>query len=178
MTALLKKRSALEMAIELAKESRQNYIDVIKLAARLGVGVFVREMESDENAFIEYKADTKQFNIYVNPKHSKQRQRFSIAHELSHFILHPEKIQKYRRVDRKGAHSLDLEEEKKADELAAEILMPEPLVRRCLKKLKISSEKAMTKSAIESIADGFNVSPLVAIMRLRKLGHYVPYIAY
>lgn len=170
-------KSALQKAIDLAKHS-EGYIDVIKLAGLFGVGVFIREMEEEESAFIEYREKEGTFSIVVNPKHSKLRQRFSIAHELAHFVLHPEKVKKHRRVDRKGEKSLSMEEEKKADELAATILMPEPLVKQFVNEVSINTKKPLDKSVISILADHFNVSPLVAIMRMRKLGCYVPYIVF
>jgi Zn-dependent peptidase ImmA (M78 family) len=65
--------------------------------------------------------------LYVNAKHSAERQRYSIAHELAHHRLHP------LGVYMAGPGSTTASE-KAADMIAADILMPRPEVRRLLRQ--------------------------------------------
>src|SRR5258708_4902238 len=105
-----------------------NQIDVIKLAKGLDIDIFPQD-EPDFNARIKYIPDDKKFCIGVNPNHATTRQRFSIAHELAHYILHKQKVEENGAVDRDNDWSLNPSQEGMADKLAAQILMPEEILK-------------------------------------------------
>lgn len=70
------------------------------------------------------------FSIRVNRHESKERQRFTLAHEIAHFLLHRDKIKDgitesvmYR------ADGITNREEVEANKLAAEIVMPASAIR-------------------------------------------------
>lgn len=69
------------------------------------------------------------YRISVNGSHSDNRKRFTIAHELAHFLLHKDIIDRKGLVDdamyRSGASR---EEEYQANRMAAELLMPKSLI--------------------------------------------------
>lgn len=71
------------------------------------------------------------YAIYVNSNHHVNRRRFTIAHEIAHFVLHRELIGdgivedvllRSERIEDK--HRLDNRIEAQANQLAADILMP------------------------------------------------------
>ena len=64
------------------------------------------------------------YAIIVNATHQLVRQRFTIAHELAHFILHRKNIGDGITDNAFYRSSLSNKEEAMANELAAEILMP------------------------------------------------------
>ena len=68
--------------------------------------------------------------------------------------------------------------EKQADELAAEILMPTSVVNQFVDQSKIGKDHIISHEFIQVISKKFNVSPLVAVIRLRKLKYHVPYIEF
>lgn len=78
-----------------------------------------------------------QFSIYVNRDEPKTRKRFTIAHELGHYILHlrgkrdnggfRDSQSTIRTVFRRAGDSSI--EEREANQFAAALLMPETLVR-------------------------------------------------
>jgi hypothetical protein len=89
---------------------------------------------------------------------SEVRRRFSIAHEIGHFMLHPG----HARHERGGpVNEAVRAQEREADAFAAELLMPEHLVRRA----------ALEDGAdVHRLADRFEVSVAAMSLRLRRLG--------
>jgi hypothetical protein len=86
------------------------------------------------------------------------RRRFTIAHEIGHFVLHQEPS----RPERGGAvDEVGRREEREADAFAAELLMPEHLVREAVRE---------HGPDVARLADRFAVSRKTMQARLRHLG--------
>lgn len=86
------------------------------------------------DAYIKRIADDK-FEIAVNSKHHPNRQRFSMAHEYAHYLLHRAKIASMPEGERILHRNGDRNSiEYQANAFAAELLMPESLVRRAFRK--------------------------------------------
>jgi Zn-dependent peptidase ImmA (M78 family) len=109
--------------------------------------------------------------IGVNSLHPRVRQRFTIAHEIGHLILHP----KNNYVDR-GFHvffrdatsaTAESQEEIQANQFAADLLMPELLLRAAISDQAIDIDDMR---AIEALARRFDVSPQALTFRLINLG--------
>ena len=101
--------------------------------------------------------------IMINKKDVPQRQRFTIAHELAHFFLHHDKnsnqtIVSFRGLQRPSEAKLENE----ADQFAAELLMPEDLLR---KEYEIISTPLLSQ-----LAKKFDVSKTAMKYRLDILG--------
>ena len=86
------------------------------------------------------------------------RRRFTIAHEIGHFVLHQEGC---RPEHGGGADEAGRVEEGEADEFAAELLMPEHLVREAVR----THGPDATRLAVR-----FEVSRKAMQARLRSLG--------
>lgn len=112
------------------------------------------------DAFIE-KTDENQYRIVINSKHSKTRQRFSMAHEYVHYQVHRQEIENMPRGERILHRSEERDRiEYLASQYAAEILMPEVTFRQI----------ALVKSGhISEIAAEFHVSPLAVRYRAKAL---------
>jgi Zn-dependent peptidase ImmA (M78 family) len=168
---------------DIVKEILQNYdtypVPVVKIANEKGIDVYATSsLKSNESGLIRKEGD--KFIIYVNKNHPQTRQRFTIAHELGHFVLHPDKIDssgdsmiQYTKqylgqngLQRADGIALTPERkkmEKEANEFAAELLMPEAQFKDVWKK----------SSSIEEIAQAFNVSTYAANIRGKTLlGEY------
>lgn len=158
-----------DKAIKMYNENQA--IDIVSLANSLKVKVYATE---EGNSYIEENDGN--FNIYVNITHTKERQRFSIAHEIAHFIYHKDDIIKNNRIDRENNYSLSSSEESKADELAAELLMPKEIASEYIKNFMIKENCRITEKIVQKFAKHFCVSFMAAIVRLRKLEYYFPYI--
>lgn len=100
--------------------------------------------------------------IKVNAKHHQRRQRFTMAHEYAHYILH--KDDQGRFVDEEIYFRKDHESpiEYNADTFAAELLMPEYLFRKAI------SEDGIKK--INELSDLFNISKAAIAIRAENLG--------
>ncbi len=118
-----------------------------------------------------YRDDDRQV-IGVNASHAVTRQRFTIAHELGHLLLHERRklivdSHIYLRDDRSsmGTH----EEEVDANAFAAELLMPEAIVRSEAEAL-IEEKPAMSASQlVRHLAKTFQVSEQAMEIRLGSL---------
>lgn len=96
--------------------------------------------------------------IVLNGPGDSSRKRFTIAHEIGHFVLHPERC----RPERGGAaNEAGRAEEREADTFAAELLMPEHLVREAVREHGPDATR---------LADRFEVSRKAMQTRLRSLG--------
>ncbi len=91
------------------------------------------------------------------PAHER-RQRFTIAHEVGHFLLHGERAV----AERGGATSAATARyEREADQFAADLLMPATLVRQAVLEDGLD---------VGRLADRFEVSLAAMHQRLRRLG--------
>lgn len=94
--------------------------------------------------------------IVVDASESLQRRRFSVAHELGHIVLFPKMDPVFHNPRRRSF------EETICNRFAGNILMPDVSVRVYYQR--------HPKPFIESVAECFSVSPLVAGIQLKRLG--------
>lgn len=133
-------------------------VDVIAIAKDFGVKVFKAQNWEDKiSGMIKKEGDD--YNIYVNPDHPLTRQRFTIAHELAHFVLHKYHIDKQGLIADDGLYRSGLTNavEAEANILAADILMPRD---------RVSVLWDDPSSTLDSIAKAFNVSEDAMAVRL------------
>ena len=106
--------------------------------------------------------------ILVNPNHSPQRQRFTIAHELGHFLLNhqddPDFVDSdadvlYRGVSDSPELEFDRRMEIQANMFAAALLMPDDLIFAAIRNVRSTFD----------LAKLFAVSPQAMEVRLREL---------
>lgn len=110
--------------------------------------------------------------IGVNQGHSEVRRRFTIAHELGHFVLHKGKGEMFmdKVLFRKSSQEYNVRDEKmekEANYFAANILMPEKVVR---KLFAASISDFYDDSTIQDLAKKFKVSSSAMTYRLINLG--------
>lgn len=108
-------------------------VDVHKLATKLDLDISFEPMEDDVSAMLLIEGG--EGHILVNKSHHPHRQRFSIAHEIGHFLLHAKGDQLF--VDhsfyRNRASSVgESRREVEANAFAASLLMPAKLVEKDL----------------------------------------------
>lgn len=70
------------------------------------------------------------FAIYLNSYHHPNRRRFTLAHEIAHFILHRDLIESGLTDNTLYRSGLPEPHEVQANRLAAEMLMPDKLLRQ------------------------------------------------
>lgn len=113
-------------------------VNVEGLAKALGIDVKYAYLESDISGQIEqYKPG--RFRITVNAADAPTRQRFSIAHELGHFVYHRPLIgdgvdddRAYRSTAKGRYHNqlIGPSQETQANSFAANLLIPDSLLRQ------------------------------------------------
>lgn len=144
-------------------------VPVEKLADLVGATVRYEPYDGTLSGLLHRSADGS--IIGVNSLHPTVRQRFSIAHELGHLLLHePEfQIDEHSFVvfrDPESSKAVD-PVEIEANQFAAELLMPEDLVRTSVVEL---GENPDADEAIRKLADLFEVSKESMTFRLTRLG--------
>lgn len=110
-------------------------VKVGAIAQDLSVDVFISDLPINiSGMLIRASGQKNKWIIRVNRHEHKNRQRFTIAHEIAHFILHKDAITD-RVVDDKFYRSgLSEKREWEANALAADILMPWSLIRKLTKE--------------------------------------------
>lgn len=112
-------------------------IEVTPLANRLGIRVYRAPWPNEISGKIQRdqeRGGSSGFAIFVNGSHPSVRRRFTIAHELAHYVLHESKIGDGIFDDAMYRSGLPVREEVQANALAADILMPRRLVNAAQSK--------------------------------------------
>lgn len=128
-------------------------VPVHQLAAGLGVTVVAAKLAVTG---VLDPTDAHDVRIHVNATDSAVRQRFTIAHELGHLMLHPLSVQ-YRDYITSSRGGL---KERQANRFAVDLLMPEWLVRPAFRWLS---------GDLEQLADYFEVSKPAMEIRFQEL---------
>jgi hypothetical protein len=106
------------------------------LAVALGLEVVKAPLEPRISGLIQPSDDTEAgFRIKVNKYEIPERQRFTIAHEIAHYLLHRDSIGAGVVDSILYRSNLTSRKETEANRLAAAIVMPAPLVKRELDRL-------------------------------------------
>lgn len=135
-------------------------VHVIPLAEALGVNVYYVDWADDVSGRIERNADKggeSGYAIFVNSNHHPNRRRFTIAHEIAHFVLHQDEIGDGIYDDALYRSGLPLRIEFQANKLAADILMPWHLLSEAMRDADYT---------VESLAKLFQVSKSAMSIRL------------
>ncbi|MFL4368773.1 ImmA/IrrE family metallo-endopeptidase [Enterobacter asburiae] len=113
----------------------------------------------------EIKEENGSYIIRVNRHDVKERQRFTLAHEIAHFLLHKDRIGDGITDDVLYRSKLSDFMEIQANRLAADILMPWDLIQ-----LKLTEYARMkNEERFEKIASDAQVSPTAIKIRLGKV---------
>ncbi len=157
----------LENAIRVAIEDHQDTAPVRlpDLARVLGVPVKAATLAPGISGEIR-PDDEGGFVIRINRHDPSKRQRFTVAHELAHFLLHADEIGSGISDDVLYRSSLSDRREAQANRLAADILMPDHLVRE---NIEAANEKGVGDLVL-FLADEFAVSEAAMRIKLDQLG--------
>lgn len=145
-------------------------IDVRQLARLEGVVVDPADL-GDEVSGVLIKSEGRAV-IGVNGRDAPTRQRFTIAHELGHFLLHSDRdlfVDKQFIVHRRDGNSSTGQDplEVEANQFAAELLMPADKVRDLFNRHPFDFDD---ETALRKLASTFGVSPMAMAVRLSSLG--------
>lgn len=171
---------------KLLKDQRQFCapIDIFLLIRKLGIECQFLDMDDEMSGML--KIDGTDTKIGINKNHHLNRQRFTAAHELGHYILHSDISDQFidrnfikgvldkQLANRKMSFNRDLDSasgsnvvEIEANRYAANILMPSELIDQYIDKFDIdpTSDKDVLR-----LSRYFNVSSQAMALRLGSLG--------
>lgn len=161
-------RSQVEtLAESIAKQLRfEPGADLVPVVTRAGGRITYsefRDLSESDSGSLEVHAE-QDFDIFLSHTTSPTRDRFTIAHELGHYILHfllPRKFQngqpKNLRATRYGSDRTEWE----ANWFAAAFLMP---------AAKFRTAHAKASANTSTLATAFGVSQSAVVVRIKSLG--------
>lgn len=120
--------------------------------------------EGCEGALVRNPDDEREWGIFLNPKARPERKRFTVAHELGHFVLHRHLRPSFN-CDKENIHSgIDTlkEIEREADDFASNLLMPGDMLRDRIEGKRIDFRLA------GALAKEFGVSLEAMCIRIVK----------
>jgi Zn-dependent peptidase ImmA (M78 family) len=144
-------------------------VHVVTIAESLGITVRLDDLEDEVSGILIMQPDK---NVMaVNENHPEFRRRFTMAHEIGHFVLHSKRQSVF--IDdawtfhrNKEISKQDKQQESEANLFAANLLMPAVELRMYLerKPLNPNDEPGVTR-----MAKYFRVSPQALKIQLEKL---------
>lgn len=153
-------------------------VSVRKVAIFLGIEVIYKDFSDEISGALTFK-EQKPY-ILCNVNHSPYRKRFTIAHEIGHYILKHGREglfidKKQHFIFRNEATSTgEQRQEIEANAFAAALLMPEPLVKKELENLILDGfdlydEREDELPIIKKLAKKFEVSKAAMTFRIANL---------
>ncbi|SDD11309.1 protein of unknown function [Sphingomonas sp. YR710] len=144
-------------------------VDLEAIFSELGIEYNALWMDGEASGSITRNGDS--FTVVVNALESTNRQRFTAAHELAHYLLHRDLMgdgkKMHRHIDMlygSGEQSGDVVfkrlHEIEANRIAAQIVMPKKLVE----------QEHATTTDTAALANKFGVSKAAMEIRLKTLG--------
>lgn len=132
------------------------------LAKALGLDVVVAALPLKISGLIQPKENGDGYVIKVNRFEPKARQRFTIAHEIAHYLLHRDRIQSGVVDSVLYRSKLSSRLEAEANRLAADLIMPLGKVEELSEHFPVDSFDQL----VEKMADKFQVSKQAMGIRL------------
>ena len=155
---------------------RKASVDVHDLAQKMGIEVRIEAVDNDLSGFLFRDAQSNKAIIGVNDSHHENRQRFTIAHEIGHYLLHagePVHVDganvAFRLNHRDAMSSTGSDDsEREANLFAAELLMPARFLEKDLKSRDID---LLDDKLVRELAEQYKVSTQALTFRLANLGY-------
>lgn len=143
-------------------------VEIESIVEAHGISVTVEDLEVSVSGILVIKP--KHTHLIVNGSHPMGRLRFTLAHELGHYLLHRDTSSVF--IDEAPLFYRDARSEQGVDQreveanvFAAELLMPEAVLRAELRAVPLSAED----DAIQKLAARYGVSSAAMINRLKNL---------
>ncbi len=141
-------------------------------------GIILKKQPTDDNlsGFLLTDVVNKTVVIGVNSNQHPLRQRFSMAHELGHFLLHENEgihfdyKNKILLRDETSSKGTDIRE-KEANLFAAELLMPNKLLEKDLMIIHSIDFLEAKEENLDKLAEKYEVSTQAMTFRLTYLGY-------
>ena len=141
-------------------------VKIRELIGQLGVRYIESRLPDGQSGY--FAKTNGSYEIGVNNQESRQRMRFTAAHELGHYVLHRDLLAEGQHFDRlfgadakyNESYPFTNSHEAQANRFAADLLMPASLTRVVYSRNRDLHEVSRT----------FEVSDAAAVIRLSNLG--------
>jgi Zn-dependent peptidase ImmA (M78 family) len=145
-------------------------VDIEAIAEALNISVHTEDLEATVSGILMIKDG--HAVVVINELHPAVRKRFTLAHEIGHYLLHrdsskvfidgsPLFFRDYRST------SLSAKQELEANTFAAELLMPASVLRDEIRRQWVDIKDAV---AVRRLATKYGVSSKAFVVRLISLG--------
>lgn len=143
-------------------------VDVSIVAAHLDLQIVPRLFPASERTSGALLRRPDGAVIIVNKSHSVVRRRFTVAHEIGHYVLHDDELHVDRFRDDRSETGTDAKEVE-ANAFAAELLMPEAVLRKEVPPMELLDLDADAQETIARLARRFGVSAQAMTWRLSNI---------
>ena len=148
-------------------------VNVEKIAESLGISVKYESAKSEISGFLFRDYNDDKAIIGVNENHHPNRQRFTIAHEIAHFMLHKFEGFHFDGISLKmrdeNSSKGTIKEEREANKFASELLMPEIFIEKDI--LEYEHSDLLFGDVLPNLAKKYQVSESALSFRLANLGY-------
>lgn len=166
---------------KLSKDEEISYpLPVVHLLQQLGFGLFRTRFENpNQSGLIAVDSSLPETNsifktdrvVLVNGLDTTAHQRFTIAHELAHYIFHFDETREATYYKAYLTSEKEDEAELLANRFAAELLMPTDAFQQCFEQYKKSQGDAFSLSdTITYLSRQFDAPATAVKLRLRETG--------
>lgn len=167
----------------------ENIVDDLEASVEeLGINVLYSDMKDLErdgktvSGFARVSPENGRPEIVINGNEPSYRQRFTIAHELGHIILHwkwlpgktlDPKLAEISYRSERGYSPFERKREVQANEFAAELLLPLKVVEQTIDAFEDLSNSGHLKKSIitNTLSNVYKVSETMAAIQLKKIGY-------
>lgn len=143
-------------------------VPVEAVAKHLGIEVDEADLGEECSGMLVRHGDSAVIGVHAD--HHEHRQRFTIAHEIAHYILHSEEayIDEHLHIDLRSNNpgSATKQEEDEANQFAGALLMPADQVRKAFAEQRVDPSR---DDEIPEMAKCFKVSAQAMMKRLQHL---------
>jgi Zn-dependent peptidase ImmA (M78 family) len=152
-------------------KTSQPPVPVEKIAATQGAQLTYTAFDGDVSGVL-YR-ESNRVLIGVNSTHAPTRQRFTIAHEIGHLLMHegrPVVVDRLVRVNINLRDGTSSREENEANAFAAELLMPRNLIASEIERFLQRARRVVPQELVDELSSTFRVSAEAMSYRLENLG--------
>ncbi len=137
-------------------------VDLLSICNDLDIKVKEVDFDDDLSGMLAKKT------IYISTNIHENRKRFTLAHELGHYLIHKKADNSYKGVRFRSEHisTQEKNEEREANHFASLLLIPTKFLKEELDSLTEFSE-----DFIFNLAKKYKVSSIAMTIRLEKLGY-------
>lgn len=169
---IVRRKHIRELASELLADMKTKGppVPVEDIAKRKGVIINRGNVDAKVSGFLYRNVARGQAVIGVNGSQHPNRQRFTIAHELGHLLLHAgDDVHVDKHRDDESAKGTNLEEIE-SNLFAAELLMPAQFLRHDIDR--IGTVHLLDEEKVSRLAKLYKVSSQAMAVRLSHLGYF------